>query len=136
MAFSVSSTVPRTISPRWSRIRASSIWMTWPIGFSSLIGCSFLILEEAVNPESAKDSVRYHRMFGDAGEHVGEPCLWINVVHLGRDDQAVHDRGALAAAIGTAEQPRLSTQGYTAHAALGGVVGQADAAVVEEAREH
>jgi hypothetical protein len=32
--------------------------MTWPIGFSSLIGCSF-ILEEAVNPESAKDSVRY-----------------------------------------------------------------------------
>jgi hypothetical protein len=33
--------------------------MTWPIGFSSLIGCSFLILEEAVNPKSAKDSVRY-----------------------------------------------------------------------------
>jgi len=32
--------------------------ITWPIGFSSLIGCSF-ILEEAVNPESAKDSVRY-----------------------------------------------------------------------------
>jgi hypothetical protein len=32
--------------------------MTWPIGFSSLIGCSFS-LEEAVNPESAKDSVRY-----------------------------------------------------------------------------
>ena len=31
----------------------------WPIGFSSLIGCSFLILEEAVNPESAKDFVRY-----------------------------------------------------------------------------
>jgi hypothetical protein len=34
--------------------------MTWPIVFSSLFGCSFLILEEAVNPESAKDSVRYH----------------------------------------------------------------------------
>jgi hypothetical protein len=33
--------------------------MTWPIAFSSLIGCSF-ILEEAANPESAKDSVRYH----------------------------------------------------------------------------
>ena len=32
--------------------------MTWPIGFSPLIGCSF-ILEEAANPESAKDSVRY-----------------------------------------------------------------------------
>jgi hypothetical protein len=58
MAFNVSSNVPRTISPRWSRIRASSIWITWPIGFSSLIGRSF-ILEEAVSPESAKDSVRY-----------------------------------------------------------------------------
>jgi hypothetical protein len=32
--------------------------ITCPIGFSSLIGCSF-ILEEAINPESAKDSVRY-----------------------------------------------------------------------------
>jgi hypothetical protein len=32
--------------------------MTWPIVFSSLIGCSF-ILEEAVKPESAKDSLRY-----------------------------------------------------------------------------
>jgi hypothetical protein len=40
------------------RFRASSIWITCPIGFSSLIGCSF-ILEEAINPESAKDSVRY-----------------------------------------------------------------------------
>jgi hypothetical protein len=36
---------------------ASSIWMTWPIAFSSL--SPFLIIEEAVNPESAKDSVRY-----------------------------------------------------------------------------
>ena len=49
-------------------IRASSIWMTWPIGFSSLIGCSFLILEEAVNPESAKDSVRYPSRFKRSGE--------------------------------------------------------------------
>jgi hypothetical protein len=44
----------------WKGLLAEpAIWMTWPIGFSSLIGCSFLILEEAVNPESAKDSVRY-----------------------------------------------------------------------------
>jgi hypothetical protein len=35
--------------------------MTWPIGFSSLIGCSF-ILEEAVIPESAKDSGRYREL--------------------------------------------------------------------------
>ncbi len=31
MGFSVSSTVPRTISPRWPQIRASSIWITWLI---------------------------------------------------------------------------------------------------------
>ncbi len=39
-------------------------------------------------------------MLGDAGEGVGEPSLRIDVVHLGGDDQAVHDGGALAAAIG------------------------------------
>jgi hypothetical protein len=39
-------------------------------------------------------------MLGDAGQNIGEPGLWINIVHLGRDDQAVHDRGPLAAAIG------------------------------------
>jgi hypothetical protein len=38
-------------------------------------------------------------MFGDAGQDVGEPSLRINVIHLGRNDQAVHDRGALATAI-------------------------------------
>jgi hypothetical protein len=43
--------------------------MTWPIVFSSLIGCSF-ILEEAVNPKSAKDSVRYLQTNAGA---------WINV---------------------------------------------------------
>jgi hypothetical protein len=32
--------------------------MTWLIAFSSLIGCSFIV-EEAVKPESAKDSLRY-----------------------------------------------------------------------------
>src|SRR3982074_1323529 len=75
MAFSVSSTVPRTISPRWSRIRASSIWITCPIGFSSLIGCSF-ILEEASNPESAKDSVRYRRaLAAPVGGAVGKDTL-------------------------------------------------------------
>ena len=36
--------------------RSGQIWITCPIGL--LIGCSF-ILEEAINPESAKDAVRY-----------------------------------------------------------------------------
>ena len=47
----------------------------------------------------------------------------------------VHDGGALGAAIGAGEQPRLSAQGKAAQRAFGGVVGQADPAVVEEAGE-
>ena len=74
-------------------------------------------------------------MIGDAGEHVGEPGLRIDVVELGRVDQRVHDRGALAAAIGAGEQPGLAAEGNAAQRSLGGVVGQADAAVVEEAGE-
>src|SRR2546430_16329338 len=70
-----------------------------------------------------------------APKTVGEPSLRINVVLLGRDDQAVHDRGALAAAIRAAEQPRLPAKGDAAHGALGGIVRQADATVLEKARE-
>jgi hypothetical protein len=39
-------------------------------------------------------------MFGDAGQDVGEPGLRIDIVHLGGDDQAVHNGGALAASNG------------------------------------
>jgi hypothetical protein len=38
--------------------------------------------------------------------------LRINIVHLGRDDQTVHESGSLAAAIRAAEQPGLSPQGH------------------------
>ena len=38
-------------------------------------------------------------MGGDARENVGEPGLRIDAVHLRRDNQAVHGRGALPAAI-------------------------------------
>jgi hypothetical protein len=49
--------------------------MTWPIGFSSLIGCSF-ILEGTVIPESAKDSVRYHvDRAGPYSAGAGATCL-------------------------------------------------------------
>ena len=44
-------------------------------------------------------------MLGDARENIGEPGLRIDVVHLGGDDEAVQDGGALAAAIGTGEEP-------------------------------
>src|SRR3546814_9429330 len=54
---------------------------------------------------------------------------------LFRSDQAVHDRSALAAAVGAAEQPGFPPQRDAAQGALGGVVGEADAAVLEEPGE-
>ena len=74
-------------------------------------------------------------MSGDAGEDVGEPGLRVDVVHLGRDDQAVHGGGALPTTIGAGEQPRLPSERDAAQGALGSVVAQADAAVIEEAGE-
>jgi hypothetical protein len=62
--------------------------------------------------------------------------LRINVVELGRVDQREHDGRPLSAAIGPRKQPCLAAEGNSTHATLGGVVRQADAAVVEEAREH
>ena len=52
-----------------------------------------------------------NRMLGDASQDIGEPGLRINIVHFGGNDEAVHHRGALAAAIRTAEQPGFSPQG-------------------------
>jgi hypothetical protein len=40
------------------------------------------------------------RDIGDAGEDIGEPCLRIDVVEPSGGDERVHERGALAAAVG------------------------------------
>jgi hypothetical protein len=47
-------------------------------------------------------------MGGDACEDIGQPSLRIDTIHLGRDDQAIHGRGALSATIRPAEEPGLS----------------------------
>ena len=75
------------------------------------------------------------RMIGDPAEHVGEPGLRIDVVEFRRADQGVHRGGPLATTIGAGEQPCAAAERDSAQGALGGVVGQADAAVVEEAGE-
>ena len=45
------------------------------------------------------------RQLSDAGEHIGEPSLRVDIVELGGGDEGVHRRGALAAAVGAAGQP-------------------------------
>jgi hypothetical protein len=64
-------------------------------------------------------------MGGDAGEHVCKPNLRINAVHLCGNDETIHRRRTLAAAIGPAP-------GNSTRAAFGGIVREADAPVLEE----
>ena len=44
-------------------------------------------------------------MRGDAGQHVSEPGLRINVVELGRHDQGRNGGSSIGAALGAGEQP-------------------------------
>ena len=71
------------------------------------------------------------RMVGDASEHVGEPGLRIDAIELGGGDQGVDRRCPLATAVGADEQPRAAPECNPAQRPLGGVIAQADAAVVE-----
>ena len=51
------------------------------------------------------------RQIGDAGQDVGEPRLGIDVIHLGRDDQAVYDSGSLTTPVRPGEELGLAAQG-------------------------
>src|SRR5882757_4872668 len=75
------------------------------------------------------------RMILQARQQVGEPGLRIDVVELGGLDQRVDGRGATAAGVRAGEGPVVAADSDAAQRALGGVVGQAQAAVVEEADE-
>ena len=70
-------------------------------------------------------------VIGDAAQRVGEPGLRIDVVEFGGADQRVDGRGTLTATVGAGEQPGFAAERDAAQRAFGGVVGQADAAVVE-----
>ena len=66
-----------------------------------------------------------HRMVGDAGQHVGEPGLWIDVVQLRGHDQRRDDGGPLGAPVRPGEQPRLASEGEASERALGRIVARA-----------
>jgi hypothetical protein len=74
-------------------------------------------------------------MIRQAGQHVGEPGLWIDVVELGGGHQCVDGSRTTAAFVGAGEGPILAPHGDGAQLALGGVVRHAQAAVVEEVHE-
>ena len=50
-------------------------------------------------------------MIRQAGQHVGEPSLWIDVVELGGGDEGVDHRRTSAALIGASEGPISSAHG-------------------------
>jgi hypothetical protein len=56
-------------------------------------------------------------------------------IHLGGDDKAVNRGGALTAAIGAGEKPRLPAEGHAAKAAFRSAVQEAHASVVKAARK-
>lgn len=72
---------------------------------------------------------------GDTCDDVCEPSLGIDVVELGRSDQGVHRGGALAATLGSGEEPGFPSEGHTAQGALGGIVREADPPILKEPGE-
>jgi hypothetical protein len=54
-------------------------------------------------------------MVGDAGKHIGEPSLRIDVPEFGRGDQRVDQGGgALAPAVRISKRPQPATEGNMA----------------------
>ena len=56
-------------------------------------------------------------MVGDAGKHIGEPSLRIDVPEFGRGDQRVHHCGALATAVKIIERPQPAPEDNPARGA-------------------
>ena len=73
------------------------------------------------------------RVIGDAGEHVGNVELWIDAVELGAFDQRVHRSGAPATGIGAGEQPVFAANRDATQGALGRVVVESEATIIEAA---
>lgn len=61
-------------------------------------------------------------MVADAGQNIPEIGLGIKAIEPGGPDQGVDDGGALAALVGTGEEPVLAADGERPDRALGGVV--------------
>lgn len=69
----------------------------------------------------------------DTGKDVGEPGLGVDIVEATGRDHRQHDGGAVGAAQAAGEGPVAPSQGDAAQRSFGGVVAEADPAIVEEA---
>lgn len=75
------------------------------------------------------------RIGGNPGKDIGQPGLRIHTIHFCRDDEAIHGSRPSSAAIGPAEQPRLSSERDASEPPFGGIIGEAHAPVFEEQGE-
>lgn len=71
----------------------------------------------------------------DTGEDVGEPGFGIDIVEVAGRGHRQHDGGAVGAAQAAGESSIAPSQGDAAQRSFGGVVAEADPAIVEEAGE-
>ena len=72
-------------------------------------------------------------MIRQPAEYVGEPGARIDVIELAGLDQRVDGSGALAATVGAGKGPVVTADGDAAQGSFGRIVGQANAAIIEEA---
>ena len=74
--------------------------------------CSSSVSDVLMAPVPRQEFVNaLGRVIREAGQHVSEPSMWIDVVELGGGDQGVDGRGAPAALIGAGEGPISSSHG-------------------------
>ena len=73
-----------------------------------------------------------HGKIGDAGQHVGEPRLWIDVVEAACCDEGEHDGGTICPTLGAGEGPVAATKCNASQRALGGIVRETNPAIVKE----
>ncbi len=69
------------------------------------------------------------------GEDVGEPGLRVDVIELGRHDQRGHEGGAISTTIRAGEEPRFPAVCEASERAFGGIVRQANPAIIQERHE-
>ncbi len=69
---------------------------------------------------------------GDAGEHIGEPRLWVDVVETASRDDGEHDGGSIGPTLGTGEGPVSTPEGNSSQRPLGGIVRETNPAIFEE----